>query len=137
MKLKDYYATLGVPPDDTPDDIKKPCPNLAREYHPEVGREPLAELRFKEVGEAYAVLKDPEKRLAYDQIPRPLFSRRESTSSSSASASRRPPQWCRSYSSAAKEKEAAASTANQARRAERTERPHENFGNILDEMMGR
>ena len=135
MKFKDYYATLGVPPDATTDAIKKAYRKLARKYHPDVSREPLAELRFKEVGEAYAVLKDPEKRLAYDQMPRPLFSRRESSGTSS---SRQPPQSGRNYSSAAREKEATADATHHAKRAEqRTERPHENFGNILDEMMGR
>lgn len=68
MKFKDYYATLGVGRDATADDIKKRYRILARKYHPDVSKEAQAEQRFKEVAEAYATLKDPEKRAAYDQL---------------------------------------------------------------------
>lgn len=68
MKFKDYYETLGVPRDATQDAIKGAYRKLARKYHPDVSKEADAEARFKEVGEAYAVLKDPEKRAAYDQM---------------------------------------------------------------------
>jgi curved DNA-binding protein len=68
MKFKDYYEILGVPRNATQDDIKRAYRKLARKYHPDVSKEPDAEARFKEVGEAYAVLKDPEKRAAYDQM---------------------------------------------------------------------
>jgi curved DNA-binding protein len=68
MKFKDYYETLGVPRDATQDAIKGAYRKLARKYHPDVSKEPDAEARFKELGEAYAVLKDPEKRAAYDQM---------------------------------------------------------------------
>jgi len=67
MQFKDYYATLGVARDASQDDIKQSYRKLARKYHPDVSKEPEAEARFKEVGEAYEVLKDPEKRAAYDQ----------------------------------------------------------------------
>ena len=68
MKFRDYYDTLGVPRTATLDDIKRAYRKLARKYHPDVTKEADAEARFKEVGEAYAVLKDPEKRAAYDQF---------------------------------------------------------------------
>ena len=68
MKFKDYYAILGVGRDATADDIKKRYRILARRYHPDVSKEPDAERQFKDVAEAYATLKDPEKRAAYDQL---------------------------------------------------------------------
>ena len=68
MKFKDYYQTLGVPRGASPDDIKRAYRRLARKYHPDVSKEPDAEARFKEVGEAYEVLKDPQKRKAYDRF---------------------------------------------------------------------
>jgi curved DNA-binding protein len=68
MKFKDYYEVLGVPRNATQDDVKRVYRKLARKYHPDVSKLPDAETRFKELGEAYAVLKDPEKRAAYDQI---------------------------------------------------------------------
>jgi curved DNA-binding protein len=67
MKFKDYYQTLGVARDASPDDIKQAYRKLARKYHPDVSKEADAEARFKELGEANEVLKDPEKRAAYDQ----------------------------------------------------------------------
>jgi len=70
MKYKDYYAILGVARDAGPDDIKKAYRKLARKYHPDVSKEPGAEEKFKEIGEAYETLKDPEKRAAYDRLGR-------------------------------------------------------------------
>jgi curved DNA-binding protein len=68
VKFKDYYETMGVARDASPDDIKRAYRRLARKYHPDVSKEKDAEERFKEVGEAYEVLRDPEKRAAYDQL---------------------------------------------------------------------
>ena len=68
MQFKDYYEVMGVARDATQDEIKRAYRKLARKYHPDVSKEPQAEVRFKEVGEAYEVLKDPEKRTAYDQL---------------------------------------------------------------------
>lgn len=70
MEFKDYYATLGVPREAAADDIRKAFRKLARKYHPDVSKEADAEARMKEVNEAYAVLSDPEKRAAYDQLGR-------------------------------------------------------------------
>lgn len=68
MKYKDYYEILGVPRNATPDQIKNAYRKLARKYHPDVSKEPEAEARFKEMGEAYKVLKDPESRASYDRL---------------------------------------------------------------------
>jgi len=70
MKYKDYYATLGVERGASQEDVKKAYRRLARKYHPDVSKEANAEERFKEIGEAYETLKDPEKRAAYDQLGR-------------------------------------------------------------------
>lgn len=70
MQFKDYYQTLGVARDETAESIKKAFRKLARKYHPDVSKEPDAELRMKEINEAYTVLSDPEKRAAYDQLGR-------------------------------------------------------------------
>ena len=68
MEYKDYYKVMGVPRDATQDAIKRAHRKLARKYHPDVSKEPDAEAHFKEAGEAYEVLKDPEKRAAYDRL---------------------------------------------------------------------
>ncbi|NUZ04145.1 DnaJ C-terminal domain-containing protein [Piscinibacter koreensis] len=68
MQYKDYYQALGVPRDASADDIKKAYRKLARQYHPDVSKLPDAEARFKEINEANEVLKDPEKRAAYDAM---------------------------------------------------------------------
>ena len=68
MQFKDYYETMGVARDAAPDEIKRSYRRLARKFHPDVSEEPDAEERFKEVQEAYEVLKDPEKRAAYDRF---------------------------------------------------------------------
>lgn len=68
MKFQDYYKILGVTRDADKSDIKKAYRKLARKYHPDVNSEASAEEKFKEVNEAYEVLKDADKRQAYDRF---------------------------------------------------------------------
>ena len=68
MEFKDYYGVLGVDPDAPKDEIRKAYRKLARRYHPDVSEEPDAEDRFKELGEAWEILGDEEKRATYDQM---------------------------------------------------------------------
>jgi curved DNA-binding protein len=67
LEYKDYYAILGVKKDASQDEIQKAYRKLARKFHPDVNKAPEAEVKFKEVGEAYEVLKDADKRQKYDQ----------------------------------------------------------------------
>ncbi len=68
MDFKDYYEIIGVKKNATQAEIKRAYKKSARKYHPDVSKETDAETRFKELGEAYEALKDPEKRAAYDQL---------------------------------------------------------------------
>src|ERR1700712_5529999 len=70
MQYKDYYQILGVARDAEAEKIKRAYRKLARKFHPDVSKEKNAEERFKEVAEAYEVLRDTEKRAAYDQLGR-------------------------------------------------------------------
>ena len=68
MKFRDYYEVMGVTRDASQEVIKRAYRRLARKYHPDVSKEPDAEAKFKQLQEAYEVLKDPEKRAAYNQL---------------------------------------------------------------------
>jgi len=68
MNYKDYYQILGLKREAKPNEIQKAYRKLARKFHPDVNKAPEAESRFKEIAEAYAVLKDAEKRQRYDQF---------------------------------------------------------------------
>jgi curved DNA-binding protein len=68
VAFRDYYELLGVPRDASNEEIRSAYRKLARQYHPDVNKDPGAEDRFKEISEAYAVLTDPEKRERYDRF---------------------------------------------------------------------
>ncbi len=87
MKYKDYYAELGVTSDADLAQIKKAYRKLARQHHPDVSKAADAEARFKSAAEAYATLKDPVKRAAYDQLGRRPVGEEFSV----------PPQWRREH----------------------------------------
>ena len=73
MSKKDYYEVLGVSKDASDNEIKLAFRKLAKQYHPDVNKEPGAEEKFKEIGEAYSVLSDPQKRKQYDQFGSAAF----------------------------------------------------------------
>jgi len=77
VEYKDYYKIMGLKRDASPADIKRAYRKLARKYHPDVSKDPDAEDKFKEMGEAHEVLKDPEKRAAYDRLDPNLESGQE------------------------------------------------------------
>ena len=68
MDKKDYYEVLGLSKGASDEEIKRAFRKLAKQYHPDVNKEPGAEEKFKEIGEAYAVLSDPQKKAQYDQF---------------------------------------------------------------------
>ena len=66
--MADYYDLLGVSKDADGDTLKRAYRRLARQYHPDINKDPGAEDRFKEIGRAYEVLSDPQTRGRYDQF---------------------------------------------------------------------
>ena len=68
MAKKDYYATLGVGKNASAEEIKSAYRKLAKQYHPDINKEPQAQNKFKEINEAYEVLGDQKKRANYDQF---------------------------------------------------------------------
>lgn len=77
MEFKDYYKALGVEKNASQEEIKRSYRKLARKLHPDVNKDSAAEALFKEIGEAYEVLKDTEKRAAYDKLGSDLQSGQE------------------------------------------------------------
>src|SRR5258707_11532804 len=76
MAKRDYYEVLGLEKGAGPDEIKKAYRKLAVKFHPDKNPEKNAEESFKELGEAYEVLNEPQKRAAYDQYGHAAFDRR-------------------------------------------------------------
>jgi curved DNA-binding protein len=68
VKYKDYYETLGVGRSASQDEIRKAYRRLAKQYHPDISKEKNADARYREINEAYEVLKDPDKRVKYDTL---------------------------------------------------------------------
>ncbi len=68
VKFKDYYESLGVKRDASQEELQRAYRKAARQYHPDVNKDPKAQEKFREVSEAYEVLKDPEKRKRYDEL---------------------------------------------------------------------
>ncbi len=77
MEYKDYYKIMGLERDASQDEIKRTYRKLARKYHPDVSKEPDAEAKFKDIVEAYEVLKDPAKREAYNRLDPHMASRQD------------------------------------------------------------
>ncbi|MDR2137831.1 MAG: DnaJ domain-containing protein, partial [Synergistaceae bacterium] len=68
VQYKDYYEILGVTRTASQDEIRKTYRKLAKKYHPDVSKDKNADKRYKEINEAYEVLKDPDKRAKYDML---------------------------------------------------------------------
>ncbi len=88
MQYRDYYEILGVARDADADEVKRAYRKLARKFHPDVSKEKNAEEKFKQVQEAYEVLRDSDKRAAYDQLGRDFRSGQQF---------RPPPDWSQRF----------------------------------------
>ncbi|NND90085.1 MAG: DnaJ domain-containing protein [Granulosicoccus sp.] len=87
MEFVDYYKIMGLEDDASADEIKRAYRKLARKYHPDVSKEADSEVRFKQLGEAYKVLKDPETRREYDEL------KRYQSTGGGGAGFRPPPDW--------------------------------------------
>jgi curved DNA-binding protein len=120
MKFRDYYEVMGVARDASQEVIKRAYRRLARKYHPDVSKEPEAEAKFKELQEAYEVLKDPEKRALYNQLGENWRAGQDF---------RPPPDWGKGF-------EFSRGRGGQARRGPRDEGAAE-FSDFFSELFGR
>ncbi len=91
MQYRDYYEVLGLTRSADADEVKRAYRKLARKFHPDVSKEKNAEAKFKEVQEAYEVLRDTDKRAAYDQLGRDFRSGQQF---------RPPPDWSQRFGNA-------------------------------------
>jgi curved DNA-binding protein len=126
MEYRDYYKILGVARTATADEIKKVYRRLARKFHPDVSKEANAEQKFKEVQEAYEVLKDPEKRAAYDQL---------GSEWKSGEQFRPPPDWGSGFEFRGGPRQRRSSSARGAGRAEQFEEA-EGFSDFFSSLFG-
>lgn len=129
MEFKDYYSILGVERGASEDEIRRSYRKLARKYHPDVSKESDAEARMRDVNEAYDVLRDKEKREAYDNLAAGVSPggassrRRDGTRASSSTAVRRRAKRPSSASSSRRCSAAAAAAARRARATSRNSAP--------------
>jgi curved DNA-binding protein len=86
MEFKDYYKTLGLERTASEDEVRQAYRKLARQYHPDVSKEADAESRMRDINEAYEVLRDTDKRAAYDDLA-------AGVAADSAGGFRPPPGW--------------------------------------------
>jgi len=124
MEFQDYYKILGVERAATAEQIKTAYRRLARKFHPDVSKEPNAETRFKEMQEAYEVLKDPEKRTAYDQL---------GSEWKSGQQFRPPPDWGSGFEFSGRPGGAG---GRRARAAPEEEFAHEGFSDFFSSLFG-
>jgi curved DNA-binding protein len=127
MEFRDYYKVLGVERQASADQIKTAYRRLARKYHPDVSKEPNAEARFKEMQEAYEVLKDPQKRAAYDQL---------GSEWKSGQQFRPPPDWGSGFEFSGRPAGAGAAGRRGRASGEGAEFSHEEFSDFFSSLFG-
>src|SRR5271169_1650131 len=127
MEFRDYYQVLGVERAATADQIKTAYRRLARKFHPDVSKEPNAEARFKEMQEAYEVLKDPEKRAAYDQL---------GSEWKSGQQFRPPPDWGSGFEFSGRPARGGRRARAQARAGDDGGFAHEDFSDFFSSLFG-